>query len=124
LKIAAGSAPVTLKNIHYRGFTARVEYNEDDRIFVGHLIGIRDLVSFHADNVAELKAAFQESVDDYLETCRKIGKEPNKPYSGKLMFRVKPELHAGAVRAANLEGKSLNQWAEKVLSETVKRRSA
>jgi predicted HicB family RNase H-like nuclease len=74
--------------------------------------------------VAELKAAFMESVDDYIETCRKVGKEPNKPYSGKLMFRVKPELHASAARAAVLEGKSLNQWAEDVLTEAVKRRTA
>jgi len=110
--------------MNYKGYTARIEYDGDDEIFFGQILGIRDLVSFHADNVAELKVAFQESVDDYLETCRKIGKEPNKPYSGKLMFRVKPELHAGAARAANLEGKSLNQWAEEVLSEAVKRRSA
>ena len=110
--------------MHYKGYSARVEYDDDDEIFVGHLVGINDIVGFHADSVAELKAAFIESVDDYLETCRKIGKEPNKPYSGKLMFRVKPELHAGAARAANLEGKSLNQWAEEVLSEAVKRRSA
>jgi predicted HicB family RNase H-like nuclease len=110
--------------MNYKGYTARIEYDGDDEIFFGQILGIRDLVSFHADNVAELKVAFQESVDDYLETCRKIGKEPNKPYSGKLMFRVKPELHAGAARAANLEGKSLNQWAEEVLSEAVKRHSA
>lgn len=110
--------------MHYKGYSARVEYDDDDEIFVGHLIGINDIVGFHADNVAELKAAFEESVDDYLETCRKVGKEPNKPYSGKLMFRVKPELHASAARAASIEGKSLNQWAEEVLSEAVKRRSA
>ena len=110
--------------MHYKGYSARVEYDDDDEIFVGHLVGINDIVGFHADSVAELTAAFIESVDDYLETCRKIGKEPNKPYSGKLMFRVKPELHAGAARAANLEGKSLNQWAEEVLSEAVKRHSA
>lgn len=110
--------------MNYKGYTARIEYDDDDEIFFGQILGIRDFVSFHADSVPELKIAFRESVDDYLETCLKIGKEPNKPYSGKLMFRVKPELHAGAVRAANLEGKSLNQWAEEVLSEAVKRRPA
>lgn len=110
--------------MHYKGYSARVEYDDDDEIFVGHLIGINDMVGFHADSVAELKAAFIGSVDDYLETCQKMGKEPNKPYSGKLMFRVNPELHASAARAASIEGKSLNQWAEEVLSEAVKRRSA
>ena len=110
--------------MNHKGYTARIEYDDDDEIFFGQILGIRDFVSFHADSVSELKLAFQESVDDYLETCKKIGKEPNKPYSGKLMFRVQPELHAGAARAASLEGKSLNQWAEEVLSEAVKRRSA
>jgi predicted HicB family RNase H-like nuclease len=110
--------------MNYKGYTARIEYDGDDEIFFGQILGIRDFVSFHADSVAELKTAFEESVDDYVETCRKIGKEPNKPYSGKLMFRVNPELHASAARAASIEGKSLNQWAEEVLSEAVKRRSA
>jgi predicted HicB family RNase H-like nuclease len=110
--------------MHYKGYSARVEYDDEDEIFIGHLVGINDIIGFHADTVAELKTAFIESVDDYIETCRKVGKPPEKPYSGKLMFRVKPEIHAGAARAASLAGKSLNQWAEEVLSEAVKRRSA
>ena len=110
--------------MHYNGYSARIDYDDEDEIFFGRLVGITDVIGFHAATVAELKSAFQEAVDDYLETCRKLGKEPNKPYSGKLMFRVKPELHAGAARAASLEGKSLNQWAEEVLTEAVKRKSA
>jgi predicted HicB family RNase H-like nuclease len=110
--------------MHYRGYSARVEYDDDDEIFIGHLVGINDIIGFHADTVAELKKAFTETVDDYIETCRRIGKQPEKPYSGKLMFRVKPEVHAGVARAANLAGKSLNRWAEEVLSEAAKRRSA
>lgn len=110
--------------MHYNGFSARIDYDDEDQIFFGRLVGITDVISFHADTVAELRAAFEETVDDYLETCRKLGKEPNKPYSGKLMFRVKPELHASAARAASLEGKSLNQWAEDVLTEAVQRKSA
>jgi len=110
--------------MHYNGFSARIDYDDEDQIFFGRLVGIGDVISFHADTVAELRAAFEETVDDYVETCRKLGKEPNKPYSGKLMFRVKPELHASAARAASLEGKSLNQWAEDVLTEAVKRKTA
>ena len=69
----------------------------------------------------ELKAAFREAVDDYIETCAKIGKQPQKPYSGKVMFRVKPETHRKAAIAAELSGKSLNQWAEEVLDEATKK---
>ena len=56
-------------------------------------------------------------MDDYVETCAKIGKMPEKPYSGRMMFRVEPEVHASAALAAELSGKSLNQWAEEALRE-------
>lgn len=69
--------------------------------------------------MAELREAFHEAVEDYLETCARIGKEPQKAFSGQMMFRVKPELHRLAAVAAELAGKSLNQWAEEVLSRTV-----
>ena len=48
----------------YKNYIARIEYDPDDEIFVGHIAGIRDIVGFHADNVEELKIAFYESVDD------------------------------------------------------------
>jgi predicted HicB family RNase H-like nuclease len=56
-----------------KGYFARIEYDTDDEIFVGHLAGINDVVGFHADNVAGLKAAFEEAVDDYVATCAKTG---------------------------------------------------
>ncbi|HEY4547900.1 MAG TPA: type II toxin-antitoxin system HicB family antitoxin [Pedomonas sp.] len=63
----------------YKGYMARVEFYAEDEILVGHVAGINDLVSFHAENSHELKAAFQEAVDDYLETCAKAGKAPRNP---------------------------------------------
>ena len=100
----------------YKGYSARVEYDDEDGIFVGRIAGIRDGVGFHADSVAELREAFHEAVEDYLETCASIGKEPQKAFSGQMMFRVNPELHRRAAVAAELAGKSLNQWAEEILS--------
>ena len=101
--------------LSYNGYQARVEFDAEDRIFFGRLAGINDGIGFHADTVEDLIAAFHEAVDDYLETCAKVGKRPDKPYSGKLMFRVDPEVHARAARAAMMAGKSLNKWAEDVL---------
>ena len=99
----------------YRGYAARIEYDDDDRIFTGRIAGIRDGVRFHADSVDGLRQAFHDAVEDYLETCAKIGKEPQKAYSGGVMFRVSPETHRKASLAAELSGKSLNQWSEEVL---------
>lgn len=95
----------------YKGYAARVEYSEEDACFVGHLTGISDVVGFHGETVAELRHSFEEAVEDYLETCKRLGQEAQRPYSGKLMLRVPPELHARAAVAAQIAGKSLNQWA-------------
>ena len=99
----------------YKGYSARIEYDDSDGIFFGRIAGIRDGVGFHAGTVRGLRKAFREAVEDYIETCAKIGKKPQKAFSGQVMFRVSPEVHRKAALAAELAGKSLNQWAEEVL---------
>lgn len=103
----------------YKGYFARIEYDDEDGIFAGRIAGIRDGVGFHAETVGGLREAFHEAVEDYLETCAKVGKEPQKAYSGQVMFRVDPEVHRRAALAAELSGKSLNQWAEEILGRAV-----
>lgn len=101
----------------YKGYSARIEFDSEDRIFVGHVVGIRDIISFHGTTVDELSKSFHEAVDDYLEACEKLGQSPNKPYSGKLMLRIPPELHAAVAVEAELKGKSINQWASETLEK-------
>ena len=100
----------------YNGYNARIAYDDDDGIFFGRIAGIRDGVGFHADNVAQLRAAFHEAVDDYLATCAKLGKSPQRPYSCYVMFRITPEAHARVALAAEVAGMSLNQWAAEKLT--------
>ena len=107
----------------HRGYAARVEFDPEDRIFVGHVAGIRDVVGFHGASVDELEAAFREAVDDYLASCEKLGQSPEKPFSGRVMFRIDPEIHARATLAAQLSGMSLNQWGEEALRQAVERQS-
>ena len=104
----------------HKGYAARIAYDDEDGIFIGRIAGIRDTVGFHADTVDGLRAAFHEAVEDYLETCAKIGKDPQKTHSGQVMFRISPEVHSRAARAAELSGKSLNQWAEEVLDRATR----
>ena len=108
-----------MKPMSYRGYAARIEYSDEDECFVGHIAGIRDIVGFHAESVSELRAAFHEAVDNYLEVSERMGRPPQKPYSGKLMVRVSPELHAQAAMRAEAAGKSLNQWATEALEESL-----
>lgn len=100
----------------YKGYAARIEFSAEDECFVGHIAGIKDKVGFHGETVSELKSAFEEAVEDYLVTCEKVGKTPQKPYSGKLMLRLRPEIHAAVATAAELSGKSINQWASDALN--------
>lgn len=101
----------------YKGYAARVEYSDEDQLLIGHVAGIRDVIGFHADSVAALRDAFQEAVDDYLETCARLGREPQKAYSGKLSLRLEPALHACVAQKAELADKSINQWVSDVLSQ-------
>ncbi len=110
-----------MNTMGYKGYRAVIGYDEDDEIFFGNLLGIEDVVGFHAESVPELKNAFREAVDGYLETCRAVGKQPDKSYSGNLMLRVDPATHSKAAIAAELSGKSLNQWGEEVLREAADR---
>jgi predicted HicB family RNase H-like nuclease len=100
----------------YKGYAARIEFDADDRVFVGRLAGITDIVTFHGVTVEELETAFQEAVEHYLKVSKKKGVPSQKPYSGKLMLRIPPEVHAHAAMTAEAHGKSLNQWAAEVLA--------
>jgi predicted HicB family RNase H-like nuclease len=103
----------------YKGYNARVEFDDDDGIFFGRIVGIKDVVGFHADTVGSLRAAFHKAVDDYLVACAKFNKAPDREYSGKVMLRLDPELHARIAKTAELAGMSINQWGERVLSQAV-----
>jgi len=104
--------------IHKR-YAARIDYSDEDGCFVGHIAGVNDVVGFHGESVTELRAAFEAAVDDYLETCEKLNHSPQKPYSGNLMLRLSPEVHAAIAMAAEVSGKSINQWTAETLADVL-----
>ncbi|MCL2679270.1 MAG: type II toxin-antitoxin system HicB family antitoxin [Dehalococcoidia bacterium] len=104
------------KAMTHKGYVGTVEYNDEDDCLFGRIAGIRDIISFEGDSVAEIRKAFEEAVDDYLKHCAAVGKEPNKPYSGKFILRIDPALHAKIAAKAMASGKSLNQYATDVLA--------
>ena len=111
-----------MKNIlKHKGYAARVEFDPDDCLFVGHIDGIEDGVGFHSDSAKGLVAAFHEAVEDYLETCQSVGKPPERPFSGNVFLRVDPATHAKAATAARLSGKSLNQFGADALKTATER---
>lgn len=108
-----------MNTMTYKGYIARIEYDERDNIFIGRILGIRGMISFHGETVAELRAEFEIAIDDYLADCAEQGISPEKPASGRLLLRVPPDIHGKALVAAQAAGKSLNQWATDILVRAV-----
>ena len=94
--------------MNYRDYTARIEFDEASETFHGRIEGIRDIITFEGGSVAELKKAFHDSVDDYIEWATEEGFTPERPYSGRLMLRLPPDLHRRAAALAQKRGESLN----------------
>jgi predicted HicB family RNase H-like nuclease len=106
--------------ITYKGYTASLSFDTEDKIIVGRVLGIDDIIVFHGESVAEFEAAFHAAVNDYLDACKRLKSAPEKPASGKFMLRVAPEIHAAAIRAAARSGTSLNKWAEHALAAAMR----
>ena len=99
----------------YKGYTASMVFDAEDKIIVGRVLDIDDIISFHGVSVSEFETKFHAAIDAYIAACAELGSKPEKPASGKLMLRIAPEVHAAAVKAAARNGISLNKWAEKAL---------
>ena len=106
-----------MNNMIYRCYTAHMDFDTEDRIIVGRVVDIDDIITFHGTSVAEFESAFKTAVDGYIHACEQLGQTADKPASGRLMLRVNPAVHAAAVKASARSGQSLNKWAEKVLGQ-------
>jgi predicted HicB family RNase H-like nuclease len=106
-----------MNTMTHKGYTTRIDFDDRDNIFVGRVLGLRTMISFHGETVKELRSEFKNAVEAFLKDCKEQGITPEKPASGKLMLRVPPEVHGAALVAAQAAGKSLNQWATEVLHE-------
>jgi len=106
--------------MEYKGYIGMVEFDEEANTFHGEVINLRDVITFQGETVRRLRKAFHDSVDDYLDFCAQRGEEPEKPYSGKFVVRIEPELHKSLATRARMEHKSLNAWARDALAEAVK----
>ena len=105
--------------MEYKGYVGKVEFDDEAGIFHGEVLDTRDVITFQGQSVAELKTAFQGSIDDYLAFCEQRGEEPNKPFSGQFVTRIPPELHRQVNLAASISGKSLNAWVVEQLQVAV-----
>ena len=108
--------------LSYKGYHATVTYRPDDHLLFGRVLDLGDTVVFEAETAAEVEGAFQGAVDDYLAFCAEIGKDPDRPFSGRFNVRLTPDLHRAAAIAAEAEAESLNHFVRTAIAHEVERR--
>jgi len=108
----------------YKGYQGTVTYDDEAKIFHGEVIGLKDMITFQGTSVDDLEQAFKDSVDDYLEFCKKKKRSPEKPFSGKLVLRVPPAIHKEATIEARNRGISLNAFLNEVITREINKPQA
>ena len=112
-----------INSMSYKGYTTSMVFDAEDKIIVGRVLDIDDIISFHGESVAEFESNFHAVIEDYLTASKELGSVPEKPASGRVMLRIAPEIHAAALKAAARSGTSLNKWAEGALGKAAKKPS-
>jgi predicted HicB family RNase H-like nuclease len=108
-----------INSMSYKGYTVSMTFDVDDKIIIGRVLDVDDIIVFHGASVAEFEQAFHASIDDYIMACEQLGQAPEKPVSGRLMLRIAPNIHAAAIKAAAHDGQSMNKWVEQLLSRVL-----
>ncbi|MBQ8956745.1 MAG: type II toxin-antitoxin system HicB family antitoxin [Lachnospiraceae bacterium] len=105
--------------LEYKGYHTKIEFNMESMTLRGKIEGINDYVDFESEDISSIEQEFHSAVDEYLEFCKEVGKEPEKEYKGSFNIRIAPELHKKLALRALKDGISLNSEVEKALSAFV-----
>jgi predicted HicB family RNase H-like nuclease len=103
----------------YKGYRGQVNYDEEAKLFHGEVVGLRDVITFQGTSVDELEQAFKDSIDEYFDFCNELGRTPEKPFSGRLILRLPPEIHQKAAHEAACNGLSLNAWINQGIQQLI-----
>ena len=106
--------------MNYKGYEAIIQFSEEDEVFSGEVLNTRDVITFEGASVKELKRAFEDSIEDYLEFCAQRNEQPEKPFSGNLSLRLPPALHRRMALEARRLNKSLNAYIVEQLEANAK----
>ncbi len=105
--------------MEYNGYHAKVEFDQEDQIFIGHVLGINDSLNFHGESVKELNQSMRDCIDNYIDYCSQIGKIPEKEFKGSFNVRIKPEQHKKIALYAASKGISINQFVTKAIEDEI-----
>jgi predicted HicB family RNase H-like nuclease len=105
------------QTMEHKGYNGSVLYSAEDKILHGHIIGIRDMVSYEGTDVRGLEKNFKSAVDEYLRFCKAEGKTPDTPFKGSFNVRLTPDLHKRAALYAEEHSRKLNSVVQDALQE-------
>jgi predicted HicB family RNase H-like nuclease len=101
----------------YKDYIAKISFDEDENIFHGEIINLRDVITFQGSSVDELKKEFIDSVDDYLEFCKTRNEKPDTPLNGYISLQIPLDTQKKLYNAAKLSGKEFDEWAVDTLQK-------
>lgn len=104
--------------LEYKGYKGSVEYSKEDNCLCGKVQGMnKALILYEGQTLEELKKDFEEGIDNYINGCIADGKEPDKPYSGRLNLRMTSELHSRVAYYASVTGTTINEFINKAIMD-------
>lgn len=104
---------------NYLGYWVEIEYSAEDHTLFGKVLDIADCIIFEIEKPEEAEKKFHEVIDDYLEMCKTIGKDPCKPYSGSLNIRIDSSLHKNAAQEARKQNITLNRFIATAIEQAL-----
>jgi predicted HicB family RNase H-like nuclease len=108
--------------LKFKGYEGSIEVDMTRKVCRGKILFINDLITYESASPADLQHEFEEAVDDYLATCKELGREPQKPFRGLFNVRVPPAIHKAAVVRALSDGVTLNDLVGRALEAYLNRR--
>ena len=103
--------------LEYKGYRARVVYDNETKSLWGEVVGITDYIDFQSDSLKTIEKEFRKAVDEYLTFCEEVGKEPEKEYKGSFNIRIGTDLHKQIALQSLKEGKSINEYVKEIFTE-------
>lgn len=103
--------------LKYKGYAGVIDVDTEAGVIHGTVVGIRDVVTFEAESPKQIESEFRDSVDEYLAFCQEKGKEPDKPYSGRLVLRMPVEVHRKLDAVSRAQHSSINSLAVRLIEK-------
>jgi predicted HicB family RNase H-like nuclease len=105
--------------IEYKRYVGVIEFDPEIDLFHGTVINTNDVITFYGASVPQLKKELRRSVEEYLEFCREQGRDPERPFSGKILVRTSPALHRKVALRAASRRVSMNAFMQHALEKAV-----